>query len=70
MSSTPESGSGRTSALRGVLRRGPWENSATIIIALGVAMLCQPFFLTLYTYSFGTILVGTAMFTIVTKFPD
>jgi hypothetical protein len=41
-----------------------------MVIALGVAMLCQPFFLTLYTYSFGTILVGSAMFTIVTKFPD
>ena len=70
MSAAREGGSGRNFWPRRVLRRGPWENAATIIIALGVAMLCQPFFLTLYSYSFGTILVGTAMFTIVTKFPD
>jgi hypothetical protein len=70
MSATREDGNGRSFSLRRALRRGPWENAATMVIALGVAMLCQPFFLTLYTYSFGTILVGSAMFTIVTKFPD
>jgi hypothetical protein len=51
-------------------RRGPWEMLATIVIALGVLMLMQPFSLTLYTYSFVTTLVGTAMFVIVSKFPD
>jgi hypothetical protein len=52
-----------------LFRRGPWENSATALIALGVAMLCQPFSLTLYSYSFATILAGTAMFVVVSKFP-
>ncbi|MFO1090705.1 MAG: hypothetical protein U1E46_14130 [Hyphomicrobiales bacterium] len=51
-------------------RRGPWEMLATIVIALGVLMLMQPFSLTLYTYSFVTTLVGTAMFVVVSKFPD
>ena len=37
----------------GALRRGPWENLATIVIALGVLMLLQPFSMTLYTYSFA-----------------
>ena len=49
------------------LRRGPWENLATILIGLGVVMLMQPFFLTLYSWSFATTLVGTVMFTIVSK---
>jgi hypothetical protein len=53
-----------------IFRRGPWENAATAIIALGVVMLCQPFWLTLYTYSLITTLIGTLMFIVVTKFPD
>ena len=52
------------------LRRGPWENLATIIIAAGVLMLLQPLSITLYTYSFVTTLVGTAMFIIVAKFRE
>ena len=52
------------------LRRGPWEMLATIVIALGVVMLMQPLALLLYTYSFATILAGTAMFVIVSHFPD
>ena len=54
---------------RRLFRRGPWENAATALIALGVFMLCQPFALFLYTYSFATILAGTAMFVVVSKFP-
>ena len=50
-------------------RRGPWEMLATILIALGVFMLMQPFWLTLYTYSPATTLAGTVMYIIVTKFP-
>jgi hypothetical protein len=53
-----------------IFRRGPWENVATAIIALGVVMLCQPFWLTLYTYSLVTTLIGTVMFIVVTKLPD
>jgi hypothetical protein len=52
------------------LRRGPWENLATIVIALGVLMLLQPLSLTLYSYSFATMLIGTLMFVIVSKFPE
>jgi len=52
------------------LRRGPWENLATCIIAAGVFMLLQPIALELYTYSFATTLVGTVMFIIVSKFPE
>ncbi len=54
---------------RRLFRRNPWENAATAIIAVGVVMLCQPFWLTLYSYSFATILVGTILFVVVTKFP-
>jgi hypothetical protein len=51
-------------------RRGPWETLATVVISIGVVMLCQPFWLVLYSYSFITILTGVAMFVVVTKFPD
>lgn len=52
------------------LRRGPWEWLATIIIAIGVVMLMQSFSLALYGWSFITIIVGTAMFTIVSHFRE
>jgi hypothetical protein len=51
-------------------RRGLMENIATAIIAIGFLMLFQPFALSLYTYSFITMLAGTAMFIIVSKFPE
>jgi hypothetical protein len=43
---------------------------ATALIACGVLMLLQPFSLALYTWSFVTTLGGTALFMIVSKFPD
>ena len=52
------------------LRRGPLENIATALIGIGFLMLFQPFALTLYTYSFITMLAGTAMFIVVSKFPE
>lgn len=52
------------------LKRGPWEMLATILIALGVFMLMQPFALWLYTYSFIVTLVGTVMFIVVSHFKD
>ncbi|KWV49685.1 hypothetical protein AS026_10255 [Rhizobium altiplani] len=52
------------------LRRGPMENIATALIAIGFLMLFQPFLLVLYTYSLVTLLAGTAMFIIVSKFPE
>ena len=52
------------------LRRGLLENIATAIIAVGFLMLFQPFALALYTWSFLTMLAGTAMFIVVSKFPE
>lgn len=51
-------------------RRGPWEMLAMSLIGLGVFMLMQPFAMTLFTYSFVTILTGTVMFIIVSHFPE
>jgi hypothetical protein len=50
-----------------ILRRGPLEAIATAIIAMGVIMLMQPFFLTLYSWSFVTTLFGTVMFIVASK---
>ena len=52
------------------LRRGPWENLATIVIAIGVVMLMQPLVLALYSWSFLTILAGTVMFVVASHFPE
>ncbi len=52
------------------LRRGPWENLAVVIIAVGVFMLMQSFAIELFTYSFITILTGTVMFIVVSHFRD
>ena len=52
------------------LRRGPMENLATALIGLGFLMLFQPFALDLYTWSFATMLAGTVMFIVVSKFPE
>lgn len=52
------------------LRRGPWEMLASILIAVGVVMLMQPFVLWLYSYSFIVTLVGTVMFLIVSHFRE
>ena len=61
-----------TNFLNGLLRfrRGSWEMLASILIALGVVMLMQPFALWLFTYSFIITLVGTVMFIIVIHFPE
>ena len=52
------------------LRRGPWEMLATLIIAVGVVMLMQPFYMWAYTWSFITTLIGTVMFIVVSHFPE
>ncbi|GLS88152.1 hypothetical protein GCM10010873_31260 [Cypionkella aquatica] len=61
-----------TQFINGLLRfrRGPWEMLATILIALGVFMLMQPFALILFTYSFVVTLIGTVMFIITSHFPE
>jgi hypothetical protein len=50
-------------------RRGPMEMAASIVIAVGIFMMLQPFALVLFTWSFVTTLAGVVMFTIVSKFP-
>lgn len=52
------------------LRRGAWEMLATILIALGVFMLMQPFWMVAFTYSFVITLIGTVMFIVVSHFPE
>jgi hypothetical protein len=52
------------------LRRGPWELVASLIIALGVLMLMQPFALWAYTWSFLVTVVGTVMFIVTSHFPE
>lgn len=52
------------------LRRGAWEAVASILIAVGVVMLMQPFVLWAYTYSFIVTLTGTVMFIIVSHFRE
>ncbi len=53
-----------------LLRRAPMEALAVILIGLGFFMLFQPFLLELYSLSFVTMLIGTLMFIIVSKFPE
>jgi hypothetical protein len=55
--------------LRRYFRRGPWEAAAIALIVAGVVMLMQPFSLALYGWSFATVLLGTVMFIVVSKFP-
>ena len=52
------------------LRRDPMENIATAIIGMGFLMMFQPFVMQLYSWSFVTMLFGTVMFIIVSKFPE
>ncbi|MBM3584596.1 MAG: hypothetical protein FJX36_09295 [Alphaproteobacteria bacterium] len=52
------------------LRRGPCEMVASIIIAIGVVMLMQPFAIEFFTWSFVVTLIGTVMFVIVSHFPE
>jgi hypothetical protein len=58
------------SLARRIFRRGRWEAAAIALIGIGVVMLMQPFSITLYAYSFVTILTGTLGFVIVSHFPD
>jgi len=67
--SVPVAGANKKRWLRWALR-GLMENVAVGLIALGVFVLVQPFSITLYGWSFSVVLVGTLMFTVVSKFPE
>jgi hypothetical protein len=58
--------------LRGLMRfrRGPWEMVASVLIAIGVVMLMQPWALWAFTWSFLVTLTGTVMFIVVSHFPE
>jgi hypothetical protein len=51
-------------------RRGPWENGAMTLIAVGIFMLVQPWSIDLYGYSFVTILAGTLGYVAVSHVPE
>lgn len=55
---------------KGLFRRGPWEMAMTVLISAGIFMLVQPFALSLFTFSFITILIGTLGFVVVSHFPE
>jgi hypothetical protein len=61
-----------TNFLNGLVRfrRGAWEMLASVLIALGVFMLMQPFVLWVFSWSFIVTLIGTVMFVIVSHFPE
>jgi hypothetical protein len=52
------------------LRRGRMEALACILITLGILMMLQPLAMILFTWSFVTMLIGTLMFMVVSKFPE
>jgi hypothetical protein len=52
------------------LRRGHSETAATVVIGAGIAMLVQPFSLSLFTWSFPVILAGAVAFLITSHFPN
>ena len=56
--------------MKRILKRGPWENAACAVIALGVFMLMQPFSMWLFSHSFVVILTGTLGFVVVSHFPE
>lgn len=55
---------------RRISPRAIGENTASVLIALGVVMLMQPFSLTLYSYSFIVTLIGAALFMVGSKLPE
>lgn len=51
-------------------RRGPWEAVTMALIALGLVMLMQPFFLEVYAYSFVVLLTGVIGYSVAGKLPQ
>ena len=46
------------------------EIVACLVITAGLVMMLQPLAMALFTWSFVTTLAGTALFMIVSKFPE
>ena len=52
-------------------RRGPpWERVGASLLGLGLAMLMQPWSLTLFSYAFTVLLAGVVLFSIAVKLPQ
>jgi hypothetical protein len=54
---------------RRFFRRTPWERATTGLIALGLAMLMQPWSIELYGHSFTVLLAGVIGYSIAGKLP-
>ena len=53
-----------------LMRRTPWEHCTTGLIALGLAMLMQPWSIDIYSYGFTVLLAGVVGYSIAGKLPD
>lgn len=62
--------SAKKSLRQRLFKRAPWEIVASILIALGIFMLMQPFSMFLFSHSFTVILTGTLGFVVVSHFPE
>ena len=51
------------------LLRGPWENTTTGLIGLGLVMLMQPWSIDVYSYAFDVLLAGVVGYSIAGKLP-
>lgn len=52
------------------LRKDPMEAVAMVLIGAGVFMMCQPFSIALFGWSFLVVLAGTILFLVVSHFPE
>jgi hypothetical protein len=55
--------------MKKLFKRRPWEQTTTALIALGLAMLMQPWSLEAYGYSFTVLLIGVIGYSIAGKLP-
>ena len=56
-------------SLRRWFLRAPWEIATTVLIALGLLMLMQPFALAIFSHGFAVLLAGVVGYSIAGKLP-
>ena len=66
----PTEGKKDVPLVRRLSRKQLLERVAMGLMALGALMMFQPFVLAIYSYSFIVILIGTALFIVVSHFSD
>ena len=69
-SSTPLKSKVNLLRLRTIFNRARWEKVTISLIVIGIAMLMQPFFMAMFTWSFAVILLGTLGFILASHFPE